>query len=457
MSHLAIVGLEILWLITAAGAAFALSKLAVVLVRLSAHAHPRLTILLWVAVCILTASLAVFFFRRIGGLMLVGAMLTDYGRAARLRGRPPVWLDAPPENALRLVHLSDLHVGESSQHRLVERNDPAGNQAFDRVLGHSEVAAADLVLITGDITDRGTQASWDAVMQSIDSHDLAQKIILVPGNHDLALLEILQGKDGRQRLWRADRFGIVGLANLYKFVVAFSRTRGGTSGFVDGAEGPVPFEDAFREVERAVKPTLDSLPNRPVPKRSFTNRHAWYAYRDEIEAARDKLLTLFPVAVSLPELDTVVYVLNSCATVCRHPFSNALGHVGYAQYARLNSLGKHFGAAIRLVALHHHVVRRSEELGSRLIARLMAKFTVLGDPRPLVRFCRRQNVRAVLHGHRHLSYQLRLPFGTLLLAAPSSTLGDELAGDPRPQLERYLLRPAPDPVTANAHRTHVHL
>ena len=41
-------------------------------------------------------ALMVFVWRRLGGLALALAMLTDYGRAARLGGRPPVWLDAPP-------------------------------------------------------------------------------------------------------------------------------------------------------------------------------------------------------------------------------------------------------------------------------------------------------------------------------------------------------------------------
>jgi hypothetical protein len=49
-----------------------------------------------------------------------------------------------------------------------------------------------------------------------------------------------------------------------------------------------------------------------------------------------------------------------------------------------------------------------------------------------------------MNGHRHLSYQLRLPNGTVLLASPSSTLGDELAEDPRPQFVRYDVSPDPD-------------
>jgi plasmid stabilization system protein ParE len=99
---------------------------------------------------------------------------------------------------------------------------------------------------------------------------------------------------------------------------------------------------------------------------------------------------------------------------------------------------------IKLVALHHHLVRRGEERAARFVTRLFSKFTVLGDAAPLVRFCRKYGVRAVLNGHRHLSYQLRLPNGTVLLAAPSSTIGDELAHDFRPQFERYDFAAQPD-------------
>jgi hypothetical protein len=57
-----------------------------------------------------------------------------------------------------------------------------------------------------------------------------------------------------------------------------------------------------------------------------------------------------------------------------------------------------------------------------------------------------------MNGHRHLSYQVRLPNGTVLMAAPSSTLGDELARDPRPQFERYDLAATIDEPTVGIYR-----
>jgi hypothetical protein len=136
---------------------------------------------------------------------------------------------------------------------------------------------------------------------------------------------------------------------------------------------------------------------------------------------------------------------------------NAFGHVGRAQYRRLDKLAAVCGAPLKLVAVHHHVVRRAEERAAHLTTRFFAKFTVLGDARGLVRFCIRHQVRAVLNGHRHLSYQLRLPSGTVLLAAPSSTLGDELAKDPRPQFVRYDLARAVEAPSVGIYRRPVRL
>ncbi len=453
------VGFETLRLLLSIAAVIATWKLSYYAHHLGEHpthgAAHFLIIGLWVIACVLAAAFAVFWWRRIGGIALLGAMLTDYGRTARLGGRPPVWLDAAPADALRVAHLSDLHVAESPRVRLVERAAPSGNDALLRLL--AEINSRDeLVLMTGDLTDRGTSISWRFILDALAERNLSERVLLVPGNHDLALVEALHG-ESRQRALRTDRFAITQLANLLKFCEAFNETAGGRRGFVLSDGELKPYEDAWLKAERAVRPLVARLPNEPVPIPRRDGRSALHAYEDRIEAARALLLELFPVALPLPERDAVVFVLNSAAGISRHPATNALGHVGRAQYRRLDRLARNFGQPLKLLALHHHVVRRSEEQGTNFVKRVMAKFTVLGDSRPLVKFCRAHQVRAVLHGHRHLSYQLRLPNGTVLLAAPSSTLGDELADDPRPQFERYTFAAEVMPPSVGIHRQMVHL
>jgi 3',5'-cyclic AMP phosphodiesterase CpdA len=452
-SQLSGVGLETLWLVGSVGVALGVFRLAAFARRYGAEStttlHHAFAVALWLAACLLTAGVVAYFWKRFGGFAMVGAMLTDYGRVARLGGRPPVWLDAPPERALRIAQLSDLHVTEGLRVRMVEKAVPGGNRYLPLLLDDEALLSSHVVLITGDVTDRGTAVAWRHFLDAVDERGIEDRIIMVPGNHDLGMVDPLDGHRERSHvLLRADRFGIVHLANLLKFCEAFAETGGGRRGFVLGEDGPVPFEDAWRAAERAVRPLVAALPTTPVPplrlKTLLTDRALLDSYEDRIEAARERLLGLFPVAIPLDgfaaDRDAVVFVLNSCA-ISRHPATNALGRVGRAQYRRLDRLARFFAQKLKLVALHHHVVRRSEERGRSFWTRVMAKFTVLGDARPLVRFCRREGVRAVLNGHRHLSYQLRLPNGTVLLAAPSSTLGDELAEDPRPRFERYDVAP----------------
>jgi hypothetical protein len=283
-------------------------------------------------------------------------------------------------------------------------------------------------------------------------------VVLVPGNHDLALVDPWAGFRDPGGTWRRnDRFGIVQLANLLKFAQAFATTGGGQMGLVLGKEGPIPFRMAWVEVERAVRPLIEALPHRPVPRLRLgrgllQSRRDLHAYQAAIVSARKQLLGLFPVAIPFPEKDAVLFVLNSCTPTSRHPATNGLGWVGRSQSRRLYRLARAFPQPLKLLALHHHVVRRVEEQGHDLMTRIMAKFAVLGDARRVVHFCNRQGVRAVLNGHRHLSYQLRLPRRTVLLAAPSSTLGDELTHDPRPQFERYHLAPFVEEPTVGIYR-----
>jgi 3',5'-cyclic AMP phosphodiesterase CpdA len=447
-SHVFGIGLETFWLLATVAICVGVYRLTAFARAYGAQptspTHHVAVIALWLLTCLLAASVVAYVWKRLGGFALLAAMLTDYGRVARLGGRPPVWLDSPPPSALRLAQLSDLHVTEGPQVRMVEKPAPGGNLTLPRLLDHDELDEAQVLLFTGDVTDRGTAIAWRHFLDALEDRDLAERAILVPGNHDLGMVDPLDGRRERKHVLRADRFGIINLANLLKFCEAFAATGGGKHGLVLGDDGPVPYEQAWIAAEKAVRPLVAALPAMQVPRLHWgtlrDDRQALVDYEDRIEEARTTLLKLFPVAVPLETFghaDGVVFVLNSCAGVSRHPLTNALGHVGRAQYRRLDELAGHFDQPLKLVALHHHVVRRLEERARSFWSRVMAKFTVLGDSRPLVRFCRKQGVRAVLNGHRHLSYQLRLPNGTVLLAAPSSTLGDELAEDPRPRFERY--------------------
>lgn len=113
-SHLSGMGLETLGLVGVALLGVSTLRIVDLANRFGAEPQDRTAHavggLLWALVCLLWAAAAVYLARRLGGFSLVLAMLTDHGRVARLGGRPPVWLDAPPASGLVLSHLSDLHV-----------------------------------------------------------------------------------------------------------------------------------------------------------------------------------------------------------------------------------------------------------------------------------------------------------------------------------------------------------
>jgi 3',5'-cyclic AMP phosphodiesterase CpdA len=63
------------------------------------------------------------------------------------------------------------------------------NANLGRLLRHQPVREADLVLVTGDVSDRGELAAWDVMWKSVKECGLdLKKMIVIPGNHDAACL-----------------------------------------------------------------------------------------------------------------------------------------------------------------------------------------------------------------------------------------------------------------------------
>ena len=93
--------------------------------------------------------------------------------------------------AFRWLHLTDLHFGMAGQAHLW----PNVEEAFfnDLKLLHERVGSWDLVLFSGDITQRGTKAEFDrvdALLQKMWSRfedwGFTPTLLAIPGNHDLA-------------------------------------------------------------------------------------------------------------------------------------------------------------------------------------------------------------------------------------------------------------------------------
>jgi Icc-related predicted phosphoesterase len=94
----------------------------------------------------------------------------------------------------KIVHLSDLHLTASDD---MIRSEPklfgqlkGMNAAFRGIIKTRPVQEADLIVVTGDVTDRGDIDSWKIFWKTISDAGLITKTLVLPGNHDMCCLGI---------------------------------------------------------------------------------------------------------------------------------------------------------------------------------------------------------------------------------------------------------------------------
>ncbi|WP_200899097.1 metallophosphoesterase family protein, partial [Cupriavidus pauculus] len=110
----------------------------------------------------------------------------------------------PKDNLVKIVHASDLHITDSPAATTVEGKHLISQQTLTAVLAAIAEDAADCsaVLLTGDITDAGTSGAWKRLLDAVPA-EIRDKLILLPGNHDLNL----QDRFLVRRAERLDSFG----------------------------------------------------------------------------------------------------------------------------------------------------------------------------------------------------------------------------------------------------------
>ena len=90
---------------------------------------------------------------------------------------------------ISIAHLSDLHLTATDDGRRKEDRARHMNANLFRLLRHGPIQEAELVLITGDISDRGELAAWNVLWSAVRETGLdLGKVLVIPGNHDAACL-----------------------------------------------------------------------------------------------------------------------------------------------------------------------------------------------------------------------------------------------------------------------------
>lgn len=310
---------------------------------------------------------------------------------------------SPGGRSWRVAHLSDLHViGEQYGFRIESgRSGPRGNGRLGRLLTHLAAIHAidplDHILLSGDMTDAGRASEWAAFLDAMARHpELAARTILLPGNHDV---------------------NIVDRANPARLDLPFSPNKRlrqvRTLSAMAAVQG-----DRVHVVDSLGKPTA-TLHQALAPHRDAIMALAAHGGLRRAAALRRLFDDLFPMILP-PDTDDGlgIAILNSNAET-HFSFTNALGLVSLEQTHRFERAAGHYPRARWIVALHHHVVEYpmpvkafSERIGTALIngSWFVRRLAALAD-------------RAiVMHGHRHIDW-----IGTCgplkIVSAPSPVMG----------------------------------
>lgn len=98
------------------------------------------------------------------------------------------------QKTFRIAHLSDLHLTRTDGARRSEPNLfkalKGMNDAFRKIVLSKAIQKVDLILVTGDVTDRGDIESWAVFWDGIHSAGLIDRTYVIPGNHDVCCLGI---------------------------------------------------------------------------------------------------------------------------------------------------------------------------------------------------------------------------------------------------------------------------
>lgn len=328
---------------------------------------------------------------------------------------------------LTVVHWSDLHLTATDDGRRAERGI-GGNVALRTIVERDEqlLSQADVILITGDMTDSGSAEEWRSLFEIVPEH-LRARCIIFGGNHDLNVTSStsLSSTEARDRPLRNLRI-IRALAALDHFqgdrswICDEQRNIVPLAAYLAGGQGDMLRQYAAAPVQRRFEYTGRSSVRKGMP-----------VLRDITDPAVAQLVDLpakvwrqvFPMAVEIPGKETIVIVFDS-NEIADDIIGNAYGRIDPEALERKECLLRAFPSYRTLYALHHHVAlpRFDEKALERFKARFM---TLLNAKQFLDSLKEEQTV--VFHGHRHVHFT-QVMDNLEIISAPSTTIGDEVFG-----------------------------
>jgi predicted MPP superfamily phosphohydrolase len=304
----------------------------------------------------------------------------------------------------RIAHLSDLHVvGERYGFRIESgRGGPRGNDRVERIMTRLEVIdrnqSLDFVLVSGDLTDAGLATEWAEFLDVLARHPaLASRMVVVPGNHDLNIVD-------RANPARLDLPLSIGKRlRQMRTLSAIAAVQGDRVRVVDPVSGQLA-----RTLNEALAPHRSSIA-------AFMENGG---LRRSVRLRRlfdDQFPMILPPDT---EEGLGIAILNS-NDEAHFSFTNALGMISLEQERRLAATAAAYPRARWVIALHHHLVEYpmrevafSERVGTALVN---GSWFV----RKLEPFA---SQTVVMHGHRHIDW-IGSCGGLKIVSAPSPVMG----------------------------------
>lgn len=156
----------------------------------------------------------------------------------------------------RIVHLSDLHLTASPGQKRFEAKFSGQltgmNNAFRHVSMSAPVQNADLVLITGDVTDLGDLESWGICRDVLVEAGLKSKTIAIIGNHDvcglgarlgwpdqLAQSDLKRAGKGLELLGQSKRYPWAKVVDPRVVIIGMDTNNSGNLSAIDNAVGRI--------------------------------------------------------------------------------------------------------------------------------------------------------------------------------------------------------------------------
>lgn len=316
---------------------------------------------------------------------------------------------APKHRKVRVAHLSDLHVTD-----LVDPRHGAIVAAFTG----ANAFEADIIALTGDLTDKGTVENWDTFLQLPLIARRDPRLVLVPGNHDLntwshsvfrsfLTVEALNRSSANWRAYFYLQVACQVMGDRTWIVCPFSKSvRRLSNVYNQAALGLASWADGNGNDPRLLQPLRF-------------------------------LASIFPMAVETHDGEAggkVVTVVWNTVKGNRWAVLNAIGELGADQIARGEQLLAHqaFSESPLLHLMHHQLAVPRAEVKSRhehagIVGRIEAMGMGLETAQHFLNFIRARSQRTcVLHGHHHKYFACREEkTGLIVVSTPSSKFGTE--------------------------------